>query len=83
MPYAMVTEGRHKRVWDSYDPNIYYEPEGLDTDIKAVNEEEENSDAEYVKMELSQARTLCQQMMNHKKSQKGSSGYIGQKDLKL
>ena len=36
----------------NYDPDIDYEPEGSDPNIKAVHKEEENSDAEYVKMEL-------------------------------
>ena len=35
-----------------YDQYVDYEAEGSSPDIKAVNEEEENSDAEYVKMEL-------------------------------
>ena len=35
-----------------YDSDIFYKPEGSDPDIKAVNEEEENFDAEYAKMEL-------------------------------
>ena len=35
-----------------YDPDVDYEPEGSDPDIKEVNEKEENSDAEYAKMEL-------------------------------
>ena len=32
--------------------DMNYEPDGSDPDIKAVNKEEENSDAEYAKMEL-------------------------------
>ena len=41
---------RHKEVAD-YNPDVDHKLEGSDTDIKAVNEEE-NSDAEYAKMEL-------------------------------
>ena len=51
---------------EDYDLDIDYELEGSDPDIEAVNEEEENSDAEYAKMELPQARTLHQRRMNCK-----------------
>ena len=44
-----VREG--KAVTD-YDPDVDYEPDGSDPYIKAINEEEVHSDAEYVKMEL-------------------------------
>ena len=52
-----ATEG--KAVAD-HDIDIGYESERSDPDIKAVNEVEENSEAEYVKMELPQDGTLCQ-----------------------
>ena len=42
---------RGKAIAD-YKSDVDYEPEGSDPDIKAVNEEEENSYAEYAKMEL-------------------------------
>ena len=42
---------RGKAIAD-YDLDIEYKPEGSDPDIKAADEEEENSDAEYAKMEL-------------------------------
>ena len=42
---------RGKNIAD-YDPDVNYKTEGSDPDIKAVNEEEENFDAEYVKMQL-------------------------------
>ena len=35
-----------------YNPDIDYKPEGSDPDIEAVNEEEENSAAEYANMEI-------------------------------
>ena len=44
---------RGKAVTD-YDLDIDYKTEGSDPDIKPVNEEKENSDAEYAKMELPQ-----------------------------
>ena len=46
--------------------DVDHESEGSHPDIEAVNEEEENSDAEYAKMELPQDRTLCQRSMNGK-----------------
>ena len=49
-----------------YDPDVDYESEGSNPDIEAVNEKEENSDAEHAKLELRQARTLCQSTMNCK-----------------
>ena len=51
-----------------YNPDIDYEPEESDTEIEAVNEEEENSAAVYSKMELPQEGTLHQRTMNHKVS---------------
>ena len=36
----------------NYNPYVDYKPEGSDADIKAVDEEQENSDAEYAKMKL-------------------------------
>ena len=47
-----------------YDLDVDYKPKGSDTDIKAVDEKEENSDVEYAKMELPQAMTLHQRTMN-------------------
>ena len=44
---------RGKDIAD-YNPDIDYKPEGSDPDMKAFDEEEENSDAEYAKMELPQ-----------------------------
>ena len=35
-----------------YELDVDYKPEASDPDFEAVHEEEENSDAEYVKMEL-------------------------------
>ena len=49
-----------------YDLDVDYKPEGSEPDIKAVNEEEENSNAEYVKMELHSCGTLCQMTVDHK-----------------
>ena len=49
-----------------YDLDVNYEPKGSDPEIKAVHEEEENSDVEYAKMELSQDGTLHQRTMNCK-----------------
>ena len=54
-----------KAVADN-DPDVDYEPEVSDPDVKAVDEDEENSDAKYAKMELPRARTLHQRMMNQK-----------------
>ena len=48
------------------DYNFNYKPEGSDPDMEAVNAEEINSNAEYAKMELPQAKTLHHRMMNHK-----------------
>ena len=59
-------EATRGKVVADYDPDIDNKPEESDPEIKAVNEEEEHSDAEYVKMELSQTRTLYQRTMNHK-----------------
>ena len=56
---------RGKAIAD-YNPDIDYQPEGSDPEIEAVNEDEENSDAKYVKMELPQARTLHQRTINLK-----------------
>ena len=50
----------------NYYLDVNYKLEGSDPDVKAVNEEEENSDAEYTKMELPQDGTLHQRMMNCK-----------------
>ena len=49
-----------------YDLDVDYEPEKADPDIKLVNEEEKDSDAEYAKMDLPLVGTLCHRMMNHK-----------------
>ena len=35
-----------------FDLDVDYKPEGSGPEIKAVNKDEENSDAEYAKMEL-------------------------------
>ena len=48
---------RGKTIAD-YNPDVDYKPVGSDPDINTVNEEEENSDAEHVKMELPQDETL-------------------------
>ena len=37
-----------------YDQDVDYKPDESNSEIKAVNEGAENSDTEYVKMELSQ-----------------------------
>ena len=49
------TEGE---VIADYHLDIDYKVEVLSPKIKAVNEEEENSDAEYAKMELPLVRTV-------------------------
>ena len=36
-----------------YNPDVDYKPEGSDPEIETVNEDKENSDAEYVNMEIS------------------------------
>ena len=41
------------KVIANYDPDIDYKLEGSDLEIKAFDKEEENSDAEYAKMEQS------------------------------
>ena len=46
-------DARESKDMADYDLDVDYEPEGSEPDIKAVNEEEENSDTEYAKMELS------------------------------
>ena len=43
-----ATEGK---VIADYDLDVDYESEGSDPEIKPVDEEDENSDTEYVKME--------------------------------
>ena len=60
---------RGKAIAD-YNLDIDCEPEGSDPEIKAVDKEEDNSDAEYVKMKLPQARTLQQRTMNCKVAEK-------------
>ena len=60
----------HSKVIADYDPDINYEPEESDPDIKAVNEEEENSEAEFAKIDLPQIRTVHQMSMNHKISER-------------
>ena len=42
---------KNKAIADD-NPNVDYKSEGSDPDIEAVDEEEKNSDSEYVKMEL-------------------------------
>ena len=66
----------------NYDPDVDYKSEGSDPDIEAVNEEEENSETEYAKMDLPQDRTLPERTIIPK-LQKESSRYIGHVDLKL
>ena len=56
---------RGKDIADS-DPDVDSKSEESDSEIKAVNEEEENSDAEYVEKETPSDGTLCQRMMNCK-----------------
>ena len=60
------TDATRGKALADYDLDIYYKTEISDTDIKAINKEEENSDAEYAKMELLQARKLHQKTMNCK-----------------
>ena len=40
------------KVIADYDLDVDYKPEGSDPEIETVNEEEENCDAEYAKIEL-------------------------------
>ena len=61
-----------------YDPDVDYEPDGSDPEIKAVNEDEENANEEWAKMELPQDSTLHQRTMNCKVAER-----IQQEDLKL
>ena len=42
-----------------YNPDIDYKPEGSDPDIKAVNEEEEDSDAEYAKNGVTSSQEIA------------------------
>ena len=65
-----------------YNPDINYKPEGSDPDIEAVHEEEENSDAEYAKMELPQSGILHQRTMNCKVAERIKRVH-GVKDQKL
>ena len=44
------TDARDGKAIEDYDPNIAYEPEGSDSDIKAVKKEKENSDIDYEKI---------------------------------
>ena len=55
---------REGKVIAYYNLDLHYKPEGSNPDIKAVNEEEENFDAEYAK--LPQDGTLHQRTMNCK-----------------
>ena len=57
---------KERKAIANYDLDIDYKPERTDLGIKAVHEEEEDSDAEYKKMELPWARILLQRMMNCK-----------------
>ena len=66
----------------NYDPDADYKAEGSDPEIKAVKEEEANSDAEYANIKLPQGGTLHQRTMNAR-LQEGSSTYIRHKDLRL
>ena len=50
------------KVIADYDP----EPEGSGPKIKAFNEEEENADAEYAKMDLPPVGTLHQRTITYK-----------------
>ena len=55
------------KVVADYNLDVDYKPEGSDLEIKAVDDkEEENSDAEYAKMQLRQDETLPQRTMNCK-----------------
>ena len=45
-------------------PDSDYEKEGSDHELQAVEKEGENSNTEYVKMELPEGRILHQRMMN-------------------
>ena len=60
------TDATRGEVITECDQDVDYKPGGSEPEIKAVNEEEENSDAECAKMELPPDRTLCQRTMNHK-----------------
>ena len=59
-------DAKDGKVIADYDPDMDYRPERSDSDIKAIDEEEGNSVAEYAKMELSQDGTLCQRTMDCK-----------------
>ena len=52
------TDATEEEVIADYDPDVDYKPEGLDPEMTAVNEAEENSDTEYAKMELPQDGSL-------------------------
>ena len=60
---------RGKAIAD-YDLDIDYETEGSYPDIKAVEEDKENSDTEHANMELPQDETLHQRTTNPKVSER-------------
>ena len=49
---SIAQQEEHRDVREGKAVTDYYEPDGSDPYIKAINEEEVHSDAEYVKMEL-------------------------------
>ena len=55
---------------DDYDAHLDNKPEGLAPEIKAVDEDKENSDTEYAKIELPHDEILHQRKMNCKVAEK-------------
>ena len=64
---SVPQQGGHKdakggKAIADYNPDVYYKPEGADSESKPANHEkdEQNSNEEYVKMELPHQGTMQQ-----------------------
>ena len=66
VPWLEERDATEGKAIANYGLDVNYKPERSGSEIKAVNEEEENFDTKYAKMELPQHRTLCQRTISSK-----------------